>query len=165
MRAIVQLGLALTVACCGHFAPQAAAANEAAARKPNPHFSRLDTDKDGFLSYQEARADKEAAGRFALSDENRDGRLSEDEYLKLKAAQARQRGGNYNSDGLITSKVKLAVLKAKDLKSADIHVETIAGAVRLNGAVDTAKQAARAAQLAGRVQGVKKVENKLAVRK
>ncbi len=165
MRATVQLGLALTVACCGYFATQAAAANEATAKKPNPHFSRLDINKDGFLSYQEARADKQVAGRFALSDENRDGRLSEDEYLKLKAALARQRGGNYNSDGLITSKVKLAVLKAKDMKSADVHVETIAGVVRLKGAVDTVKQAARAVQLAGRVQGVKKVESNLVVRK
>lgn len=125
---------------------------------------RLDTNKDGFLSYQEARADKEAAQHFALFDANRDGRLSEDEFLKLKATQTRHRAGIYVSDSAITSKVKLAVLRAKDLRSADVHVETIAGVVRLSGEVDNAKQAARVAQLAGRVKGVKKVENKLTAR-
>ncbi len=68
------------------------------------------------------------------------------------------------SDAAITSKVKLAVLRAKDLKGADIHVETVVGVVRLTGEVDSAKQAARVEQLAARIKGVKKVENKLTIR-
>ena len=99
-----------------------------------------------------------------MFDANRDGKLSEDEFLKLKATQSRQRAGVHISDGAVTSKVKLAVLRAKDLKSVDVRVETIAGVVRLTGEVDNAKQAARVGQLAGRVKGVKKVENKLAIR-
>jgi osmotically-inducible protein OsmY len=159
MQSMVRFGLALTLAMLhGNVWAQTSAG------KPNPHFARLDTNKDGFLSYSEARADKEVAQHFALFDENRDGKLSEDEYLKLKANQARHRAGVYISDGAITSKVKLAVLRAKDLKSAEIHVETIAATVKLNGEVDNAKQAARAGQLAERVKGVKKVENKLTVR-
>ncbi len=141
------------------FVLQAAAANE-----KNPHFARLDTNKDGFLSYAEARVDKEAAQHFALYDENRDGKLSEDEFLKLKATQSRHRAGVYISDSAITSKVKLAVLRAKDLKSTEIHVDTVAAVVKLSGEVDTLKQSARAATLAGRAKGVKKVENHLKVR-
>src|SRR5471032_2921046 len=103
MHAIVRLGVALIfTALYGNVAAQPAAANEPAHKKPNPHFARLDANKDGFLSYQEARADKEAARSFALYDENRDGRLSEDEFLKLKAAQARHRGGVHTGDGVIT---------------------------------------------------------------
>lgn len=145
-------------------AAQPSFANEVTPKKPNPHFVRLDTNKDGFLSYQEARVDKEAAQHFALFDENRDGKLSEDEFLKLKAAQARHRAGTHISDSGITSKVKLAVLRTKELKSTDVHVDTLAGVVRLAGEVDNAKQAARIVQLAGRVKGVKKVENGLKVR-
>ncbi len=93
MRAIVQCGSVLIFAVLhGSATAQAAVASDPAPKKSTPHFVRLDTDKDGFLSYQEARADKEAAQNFALYDENRDGRLSEDEFLKLKAAQARHRG-------------------------------------------------------------------------
>lgn len=163
MHAIVRLGLTLMVAT---WHGNAAAQSTVAPNKSSPQFSRLDSNKDGFLSYQEARADKELAGHFALSDANRDGKLSEDEFLKFKAAQARQRAGNAVtiSDGAITSKVKLAVLRAKDLKSADVRVDTIAGVVKLSGAVDNAQQAARVVQLASRVKGVRKVESRLTLR-
>ena len=165
MQAFARFCLTLLLAIMhANIAAQPAVTSEAGAKKVNPHFARLDVNKDGFLSYQEARADKEAAWNFALYDENRDGKLSEDEFLKLKATQARHRGGVHISDGAITSKVKLAVSRAKDLKSAEIHVETIAGAVRLTGEVDNAKQAARAVQLASRVKGVKKFDNRLTVR-
>ena len=162
MQLVVRIGVAL--ACMGMHTVVLAQAAGAAPNKVNAHFLRLDANKDGFLSYQEARADKEVAQHFALYDANRDGRLNEDEYLKLKAAQARHRAGTYVSDGAITSKVRLALMRAKDLKSADIHVETIAGTVRLSGEVDNAKQAARVEQLAGRVKGVKKVDSRLSVR-
>ena len=158
---------ALIVWCCLPGAADAAplrANYEPASWKPNPQFARLDTNKDGFLSYQEARADRQAAQQFALYDADLDGRLSEDEFLRLKSAQARQRGGIHVRDGWITSKVKLAVLRAKDLKSAAIHVETIAGVVRLTGEVDDQKQAARVAHLAGRIHGVKSVDSKLQIR-
>lgn len=157
----------LLVWCCVPGAADAAplrANCEPANWKPSPQFARLDTNKDGYLSYQEARADRQAAQQFALYDADRDGRLSEDEFLRLKSAQARQRGGIHVRDGWITSKVKLAVLRAKDLKSAEIHVETIAGVVRLTGEVDNQKQAARVVQLAERVQGVKSVDSKLKIR-
>jgi osmotically-inducible protein OsmY len=132
--------------------------------KPHANFARLDVNKDGFLSYAEARADKEAAQYFALFDENRDGQLSEDEFLRLKAAEGRHRSGSHVSDGAITSKVKLAVLRSKDLDARKVQVETVAGVVRLNGEVDTAKQSKHIAESAGRIKGVKKVENNLTLR-
>ena len=160
MLSIVRFGMVLVLlALNGDIWAQGSAAN-----KPNSHFARLDTNKDGFLSYSEARVDKEAAQHFALYDENRDGKLSEDEYLKLKAAQGRHRAGVYVSDGMITSKVRLAVLRAKDLKSTEIHVETVAGVVRLGGEAANAQQIARFGELAGRVKGVKKVDNRMTIR-
>ncbi|HEV7822009.1 MAG TPA: BON domain-containing protein [Burkholderiales bacterium] len=140
------------------------AAVEPPARKPNPHFARLDTNRDGYLSYAEARADKQAGHYFALFDENRDGRLSEDEFLRLKAAEGRHSGGVHVNDGAITSKVKLVVLKTKDLDAGKVHVETVAGVVRLRGEVDNAKQAKHIAEAAAHVKGVKKVENSLTLK-
>lgn len=160
MQNIVRCAIALLLLTFhGEFHAQAAEA-----RNTNPHFARLDTNKDGFLSYAEARVDKGAAQNFALYDENRDGKLSEDEYLKLKATQARRRSGVYISDNAITSKVKLAVLRAKDLGSSDIHVATVAAVVKLSGEVDTLKQSEHAGKLAARAKGVKRVENHLNVR-
>ena len=143
---------------------QSAAAQAAAQRRPNPHFARLDTDKDGFLSYQEARKERRVAEQFALFDENRDGKLSENEFLKLKAAQSRQRAGVHVSDSFITARIKAALLKAKGVNSADVHVETVVGTVTLRGTVDDAGQVARVAQLAARVKGVKKIDNRLTAR-
>ncbi|MEO7727242.1 MAG: BON domain-containing protein [Burkholderiales bacterium] len=160
MQNIVRCAIALLLLTFnGEFCAQAAEASNR-----NPHFARLDTNKDGFLSYAEARMDKAAAQQFALYDENRDGKLSEDEYLKLKATRARRSAGVYISDSAITSKVKLAALRAKDLKSAEIHVDTVAAVVKLSGEVDTLEQSEHAAKLAGRAKGVKRVENRLKVR-
>ena len=143
---------------------QHCAAGEPVSSKAHPNFARLDANKDGFLTYAEARADKEAAQYFALFDENRDGRLSQDEFLRLKAAERRHQSGVHVSDGAITSKVKLAVLKTKELDARKVQVETVAGVVRLNGEVDTAKQSKYIAESAGRIKGVKKVENNLTLR-
>jgi osmotically-inducible protein OsmY len=165
MRTVVGLGFALLVVAL--HAAAAAQAGEPAHKKTDARFSHLDVNRDGFLSYQEARVDKEAAQHFAQFDENRDNRLSEDEFLKLKAAQARHRSGVRAgvTDAWITSKVKLAVLRAKDMKTAEIHVETIVGTVRLTGEVESALHSARAEQLAARVKGVKKVDNRLRIRR
>jgi hypothetical protein len=139
-------------------------AAEPPAKKTNPTFARLDANRDGYLSYSEARADKQAAQYFALFDENRDGRLNEDEFLRLKAAEGRHGSGVHVSDSAITSKVKLIVLKTKDLDADKVHVETVVGVVRLRGEVDNAKQAKHIVESAGRVKGVKKIENSLTLR-
>jgi hyperosmotically inducible periplasmic protein len=68
------------------------------------------------------------------------------------------------SDGAITTKVKAALLNAKDVQgSQNIHVTTTAGAVRLSGTVPSkaSKEAATAA--AKTVDGVTRVRNDLKV--
>lgn len=68
------------------------------------------------------------------------------------------------SDGAITTKVKAALLNAKDVKgSQNIHVETTAGAVRLTGTVPTRQAKAAAAAAAKTVDGVTRVRNDLKV--
>ncbi|WP_337690836.1 BON domain-containing protein [Mycetohabitans sp. B46] len=66
------------------------------------------------------------------------------------------------SDGAITTKVKAALLNAKDVKGfQNIHVKTTAGAVRLTGTVPS-RQAKEAASAAARtVDGVTHVHNDL----
>jgi hyperosmotically inducible protein len=68
------------------------------------------------------------------------------------------------SDGAITTKVKAALLNAKDVKgSQNIHVKTTAGAVQLTGTVPTRQAKAAAAAAAKTVDGVTRVHNDLTV--
>lgn len=47
-----------------------------------PEFSTLDTDGDGAISNEEARAQGLVASRFGELDGDKDGKLSSDEYKK-----------------------------------------------------------------------------------
>ncbi|HEY8099437.1 MAG TPA: BON domain-containing protein [Burkholderiaceae bacterium] len=73
--------------------------------------------------------------------------------------------GNKIDDGVITAKVKAALLGAEDLKSMDISVATNKGDVQLSGFVDNDNQIARAAEVAKNVEGVTSVTNQLSVKK
>ncbi|MGZ5855655.1 MAG: BON domain-containing protein [Burkholderiaceae bacterium] len=73
--------------------------------------------------------------------------------------------GNKIDDGVITAKVKSALLSAKDLKSMDISVATNKGNVQLSGFVDSDNQIARAEDVAKSVEGVTSVTNQLSVKK
>lgn len=66
-------------------------------------------------------------------------------------------------DSAITAKVKTALLAEPGIPSADISVETVAGKVTLTGKVTDRAQAERAIQVAAMVEGVKGVDNRLAV--
>ena len=72
---------------------------------------------------------------------------------------------NMLADGYITTKVKADLIKEPNLKSMDIHVETIQGTVKLTGFVNSDADAIRAADLAGSVKGVKSVRNEIKVNK
>jgi len=50
-------------------------------------FRILDTDKDGFLSRQEAAVEPEVAANFDRADRNRDGKLSFAEYDSIGKPQ------------------------------------------------------------------------------
>ncbi|OKP30494.1 molecular chaperone OsmY [Serratia fonticola] len=71
---------------------------------------------------------------------------------------------NYMDDSGITAKVKSALVDEKAIKSTDISVETEKGVVTLSGFVATQAQAEKAVDVAGRVEGVKSVSDKLHVK-
>lgn len=71
--------------------------------------------------------------------------------------------GQHISDGTITTKVKTALMTAKDVKSTHIHVKTRRGTVWLTGTVPTSDEKASAQQVAEGVSGVHEVKNRLKV--
>ncbi|WP_421081484.1 molecular chaperone OsmY [Serratia fonticola] len=71
---------------------------------------------------------------------------------------------NYMDDSGITAKVKSALVDEKAIKSTDISVKTEKGVVTLSGFVATQAQAEQAVSVAGRVEGVKSVSDKLHVK-
>lgn len=66
-------------------------------------------------------------------------------------------------DTTITAKVKKDLHGDDTTKAEKIHVSTSAGVVTLKGHVDSQAASDRAAQIAQTVEGVKSVDNKLAV--
>jgi hyperosmotically inducible protein len=135
-----------------------------APQQKSPDFVNLDKNKDGFLSREEAKADKRATKFFGKADMNHDGKLNEDEWLKARSMADRQKAGEYVDDSTITAKVKSALLAKKGVSSAEISVETYLGVVQLSGFVDTADQVQLAGRTARGVKGVKEVKNSLNVK-
>ena len=72
--------------------------------------------------------------------------------------------GEVVDDATINSKVRAALIGDERTKSHQIEVDTNAGVVNLGGFVDTAANKTAAAQLAGDVSGVTRVNNRLQVR-
>jgi osmotically-inducible protein OsmY len=71
--------------------------------------------------------------------------------------------GQVLEDTAITAKVKAALHAEKDVRSRDIDIETFQGKVVIKGTVPDRTQADRAATVAASVEGVKAVENRLAI--
>lgn len=69
--------------------------------------------------------------------------------------------GTELDDGIITGRVKSALLADPDIKSFDLKVETRSGEVMLSGFVANQTQVDRAMSVARGVQGVKIVTNKM----
>lgn len=72
--------------------------------------------------------------------------------------------GEKIDDGMLTVKVKAALIENPDTKALQINVETQEGVVRLLGAVDSAKAKDAATAAAKSVKGVKEVKNELTVK-
>ena len=72
--------------------------------------------------------------------------------------------GEYFDDMAITTKVKAYILDNSKLNLMQINVETFKGVVQLSGFVDSNEIAAKAAEVAKTVKGVKKVNNNLVVK-
>jgi len=73
--------------------------------------------------------------------------------------------GNKVDDGIITSKVKSALLADPNVKSFDIAVATNKGSVQLSGYVDNQAQIDEALAIAGKVEGVTQVGNEMSIKK
>ncbi len=81
------------------------------------------------------------------------------------AAGDSRSAGQFTSDAALTTKVKAALAKDAGLGTAtDVNVQSFRGVVQLNGFVKTPEQIRSAADVAGRVEGVTKVENNLQVK-
>ena len=66
-------------------------------------------------------------------------------------------------DASITAAIKAKIIAEPGLKVLKIDVDTKNGAVTLTGSADSMENVNRASQIANNVQGVKSVENRLAV--
>lgn len=76
-----------------------------------------------------------------------------------------QSTGQAIDDGVVTAKVKAALIEDPVTKAHQINVETFKGQVQLSGFVESNEARTRALQLARDVEGVKKVKDALEIRK
>ena len=72
--------------------------------------------------------------------------------------------GEYTDDKITLSKVKTALIDDETADAKEINVEVNKGIVQLNGFVDTEKEKAQAEKVAKSVEGVKGVQNNLAIK-
>ena len=73
--------------------------------------------------------------------------------------------GNKIDDGIVTTKVKTALLANESVKSSDIAVVTRKGDVQLSGFVDNQNQIDRAIDVARSIEGVRSVSNEMSIKK
>ena len=72
--------------------------------------------------------------------------------------------GEYMTDSWITTKVKSALVADKQVKSAEVNVETFKGAVQLSGFVSSQTSMNQAVHVARGVEGVTSVQNDMRLR-
>lgn len=123
-------------------------------------FLALDRNRDGAISRVEALGDREVAKRFAEFDRDKDSHLDEAEYV-LARDDIRKR---ILSDALITARVKATLLAHRDIPSMSIGVDTYEGTVQLSGRVASPEIVSKAGRLTRTVDGVRTVDNNIAVR-
>lgn len=73
--------------------------------------------------------------------------------------------GNKVDDGIVTTRVKAALLADANVKSFDIAVVTRKGEVQLSGFVDNQGQIDRAIEAARDIEGVRSVNNEMSIKK
>jgi len=67
------------------------------------------------------------------------------------------------TDSWLTLQTKLALLADERVRSADIHVTTQEGVIKLRGKVDSEAEQQAAGEIAGHIEGVREVSNQLTV--
>lgn len=73
--------------------------------------------------------------------------------------------GNEIDDGIVSTKVKSALLGDANIKSLDIAVKTRKGEVQLSGFVDNQGQIDRAMEVTRSIEGVRSVSNEMSIKK
>lgn len=111
----------------------------------------------GFVDNQ-AQVDRALAVTAGVAGVN-----SIENSLSLK--EGSRTAGNALDDGVITAKVKSALLADPSVKSFDIAVVTRKGGVQLSGFVDNQTQIDQALAIAGKVEGVATVGNEMSIKK
>ncbi|MBN9344077.1 MAG: BON domain-containing protein [Holosporales bacterium] len=81
-----------------------------------------------------------------------------------EVAEKNETVGEYLDDAALTTKVKAALVGERRLNAGDIHVITTQNVVELTGIVNNANDKQRAADVAAKVKGIKKVINNLEIR-
>jgi hyperosmotically inducible periplasmic protein len=155
---------ALTAALAAALGVTGAASAASQGETADPRFNQLDTNRDGYLSREEAGKVRGFDKAFGEADENRDGKLDAAEFVKAQATHERMTAGRYVDDSVITAKVKAALLKDPNVSGLAVSVETHKGTVVLSGFVDSDNQLRRAQEIAAGVQGVVSVKNGLVVK-
>jgi len=82
----------------------------------------------------------------------------------LVVQESSRSAGEVIDDGVITAKVKTALIEDPMVKAHQVEVSTREGVVQLSGFVDNADAKRKAAELARNVSGVKDVRNDLTVK-
>jgi osmotically-inducible protein OsmY len=81
------------------------------------------------------------------------------------SSPTQQSAGQAVDDGVVTAKVKAALVADPVTKAHQINVETFKGTVQLSGFVESDEARSRALQVARDIDGVKRVKDALEVRK
>jgi len=111
---------------------------------------------NGFVDSAESKA---AAGRVAQSV---NGVQRVDNNLSVQ--ESSRSAGEAIDDGVITAKVKAALIADPAVKAHEVNVETRDGVVQLSGFVDNSAAKNTAADVTKGVEGVKGVQNQLQVK-
>jgi hyperosmotically inducible protein len=111
---------------------------------------------NGFV---DSTADRTAAERVAM---NVSGVKRVENNLSVQGAP--RSAGTVVDDGVLTARVKAALIGISVANAMDINVETRSGVVQLNGFVSTAEAKETAESAAVSVEGVRSVENNLTVK-
>jgi len=125
------------------------------ARQIDVETSRGEVQLNGFVDTPDA---KSAATSVA---QKVDGVVKVSNNLQIRSDRTT---GEVVDDATINSKVRAALIGDERTKAHQIEVDTNDGVVNLGGFVDTAASKSAAAQIAGKVAGVTKVNNELEVR-
>jgi hyperosmotically inducible protein len=83
---------------------------------------------------------------------------------EAKQSKESKAPADYVEDGVITARVKTALLSERSIPAVDISVETNRSEVALSGKVQNDQQRRTAVQIASAVQGVARVKNDLTLR-